>query len=476
MSSSLQDALKALSVISALLLVGTFLRAKIPLFRKLLLPASVIGGFLGLLLGPRIWGGHAPLPFPDTWLNLWGALPGLLIVPIFSAAPLGMFMEKKAQGEKAIARKALPKVLMTLGLFSVGASVQCTIGFGLNLLISHVAPDTGLYRIFGYELSQGFAGGHGMASGLGGILEGFGIPYWQTAQGVALTFATIGLIGGMLFGIVFVNRASRKGQTKILKKPAEIPAETASGCVRDIEKQGTLGRETTVPSSIETITVHLAILLLGSGLAYGLSALLKRWAPGVFGVIPVWFLALLLMYLINFILIKLNLHWLIDPRVKRKITGTLSDFAIASALASVPIKAVLNYLVPIILLSAAGFVATYFVSMPLYRFCFKDDYAFERGIMSWGANTGVMITGMMLLKICDPEYKSPAISHFSMGFALMSLLSLFITPLNFRMVATGSTLANFLFGLATVLFYGLFAVVGYLMLYKPFRRRPTQET
>ena len=35
----------------ALLLAGMFLRAKVPLFRKFLVPASVIGGFLGLLLG-----------------------------------------------------------------------------------------------------------------------------------------------------------------------------------------------------------------------------------------------------------------------------------------------------------------------------------------------------------------------------------------------------------------------------------------
>ena len=42
-------------------------------------------------------------------------------------------------------------------------------------------------------------------------------------------------------------------------------------------------------------------------------------------------------------------------------------------------------------------------------------------IVCWGANTGVTITGMMLLKICDPDYQTPALAEFSMGFALMSI-------------------------------------------------------
>ena len=30
---------------------------------------------------------------------------------------------------------------------------------------------------------------------------------------------------------------------------------------------------------------------------------------------------------------------------------------------------------------------------------------------------------MMLLKICDPDYQTPALAEFSMGFALMSIIS-----------------------------------------------------
>lgn len=61
-SALLQSLLKSTGALCALLLVVMFLRAKVPLFRKLLIPASVIGGFLGLLLGPQLWGEAAFLP------------------------------------------------------------------------------------------------------------------------------------------------------------------------------------------------------------------------------------------------------------------------------------------------------------------------------------------------------------------------------------------------------------------------------
>ena len=59
-SSLLTELLCSLSIIGGLLLLGTFLRAKVKLFQKLFLPASVIGGFIGLLLGPRA--AKRPLP------------------------------------------------------------------------------------------------------------------------------------------------------------------------------------------------------------------------------------------------------------------------------------------------------------------------------------------------------------------------------------------------------------------------------
>ncbi len=460
-----QEMLIGTAVVGGFLLLGAFLRAKVPVFRRWLLPASVIGGTIGLLLGPGIWGSGAPLPFPDDWISFWEALPVVLIVPVFSAAPLGMGMDPSKKRRRL--RDMAPIVLLMTGIFALGGSIQYILGYGLNLAMTAISPESGLYRTFGYELPQGFAGGHGTATAIGSILQDFGLPWWQTSQGVSLTLATIGLIGGMLFGIFFINRAARKGETQLLGNSHAIDMDTLQGYSKDIDKQGSLGRQTTANSSIETITVHLTILLIASALAYLLSARMRVWVPAVY--LPVWFYALLIMYVLNFILLKLKLHWLIDTKVKARITGTFSDFAITAAIMTLPIKAVSAYIVPILLMALLGFVGTYFVTFPLYRRTFKGDYAFERAIMSWGVNTGVMITGMTLLKITDPEYESPVLSDFSMGFALMSLFSLVISPIDYNFLARGSTLANFLWNLAVGIFYATIALVGYRMTRRPIK-------
>ncbi|NLB27698.1 MAG: sodium:glutamate symporter [Clostridiaceae bacterium] len=459
----LQDMLIGTGVIGAFLLLGAFLRAKVPLFRRWLLPASVIGGVIGLLLGPPLWGTAAPLSFPDEWMALWEALPVVLIVPIFSAAPLGTSMDPAKKRRRL--RDMAPIVLLMTGIFSLGGSIQYVIGYGVNLAITAIRPETGLYRTFGYELPQGFAGGHGTATAVGSILKDFGLPWWQTAQGVALTMATIGLIGGMLLGIYFINRASRKGQTQLLGEARAIPRETLQGYTTDIDKQKSLGRETVAGSSIETITVHLALMLIASGLAYILAGRMRVWLPSVY--LPVWFYALLIMYGVNFILLKLKLNWLIDTKVKARITGTFSDLAITAAIMTLPFKAVSAYIVPILIMSVVGFVGTYFVTFPLYRKTFRGDFPFERAIMGWGVNTGVMITGMTLLKITDPEYESPVLNDFSMGFALMSLFSLVISPIDYNFIARGSTLANFLWNAGVGLFYATIAFIGCRMTRRP---------
>ena len=464
----IQEMLIGTGVVGAFLLLGAFLRAKVPLFRRWLLPASVIGGAIGLFLGPGIWGAGAPLPYPADWISFWEALPVVLIVPVFSAAPLGLSMDPSKKRRRV--RDMAPVVLLMTGIFALGGSIQYVLGYGVNLAITAVRPEANLYRTFGYELPQGFAGGHGTATAIGSILQDFGLPWWQTSQGVSLTLATIGLIGGMLLGIFFINRAVRKGRTQLLDHSGILDKEMLQGFTKDVSKQKSLGRETVAGSSIETITVHLAIMFIASGLAYVLAGRMRVWAPMIF--LPVWFYALLIMYVINFILLKLKLNWLIDTRLKARITGMFSDFAITAAIMTLPVKAVSAYLVPLVILALVGFIGTYFVTFPLYRRTFKGDFPFERAIMSWGVNTGVMITGMTLLKITDPEYESPVLSDFSMGFALMSLFSLLINPIDYNFIARGSTAANFLWNAGVGTFYAVLAFLGYRLTRRPLKEGP----
>ena len=453
-SQLLTQLLQALSLLSVLLLVGTFLRAKIKLFQSLYLPASVIGGFIGMIISPEILGRFSNYSISEEWIKTYSLLPGILSVPIFAAIPLGMFLNEN----KNIKSMYPSKVLICFGLFQCASMSQSAIGYATNMFFSKINPQLNMYRTFGYELSAGFAGGHGLAAATGKLLEGFGIPQWEIAQGVALTTATIGLIGGIVFGIIFINLAVRKNKTKIIKRINDNADKSMEvGYNKDINKQNSLGRETFLSSSIETITFHLAIIFTVCGIAYIVLNFVKKMNIAGLNVLPVWTYSMIIMFALNFIIKKLNLVWMVDAKVKAKIMGTLSDFAIVSAMTSLPIKAIINYIAPITVMCILGFIITYLLVFPLNSFFFKEDYSFERAIISWGTLTGVLITGMTLLKICDPEYKSPALSEFSLGFSLMSVTGLLIVPILNTVLAVGSTFDNFITAIISAILYFAFA-------------------
>ena len=462
----LQNLLSYMGLAACLLFVGMFLRAKVPAFRKLLLPASVIGGFVGLLLGPQVLGDSAVLKFSADCVSTWSLIPGVLILPIFASVPLGNGMHEKPK-EKGEFKRNLPKVLASFGCHSSVAYLQAAAAFGVAYICIKFFPEIGLYKNFGYEVAAGFAGGHGTAGSIGALLQQFNVAHWEVAQGVAVTFATIGLVGGMIGGIILINYYCRKGQTRMLDKPADMPATTVFGFTKNVGEHPSMGRETTNGSSIEVITVHLGIILIDCLISYKALALAKQYSIPGLSVIPVWFYGLGFMYLINFILRKLKLDWMIDKKVKGRIVGAISDFAIVCAVASMNVKAVAAYIVPILICSVLAFALTFAGCFSMHKFCFgKNDYYVERAVMSWGVNTGVMINGMMLLKICDPNYESPTLQDFSMGFAVLSLSGIITQPIIYSLIGTGTELTNLGFHAGLAVICLVTALVGRAMLKK----------
>ena len=195
-SKILQELLKSTAFLGVLLLIGLYLRAKISLFRRFLVPASVIGGFLGLLLGPEVLGLTGYSPISPEWNKTWSLLAGILVVPMFAGIPLGNFVKKKRLDPQEN-RKEAAKIAIVSGIASGAFGFQIILGVGLPLLFMAFIPGLEFYNQFGYEICQGFNGGHGMAGAIGSLLMEGGASYWELSQGVLTTFATIGLLGGI---------------------------------------------------------------------------------------------------------------------------------------------------------------------------------------------------------------------------------------------------------------------------------------
>lgn len=412
-SAMLTDLLQSLGLLGLFLVIGMALRAVCKPLQKAFIPASVIGGFLLLILGPQVLN---VLPVSADWFSYYNMIPGILIVPVVTAVPLGLRLQTKdGNGSGEFMKNVVP--LIGIG---VGASMlQFAAGYLTQVMFKGGYPD--MYPQFGIELGIGFVGGHGTAGTLGNMLTELNLDYAATSQGVATTTATFGIVGGIVLGIMLINWAARNKQTAVLSKPADIPEPMRIGFEKDIKKQPSAGRETTMGSSIDTMAFHAAIIFLGCWLAYIAMNAAKKASIPVLESMSVWAYGMIIMFIIWGIMCKCKVDYLVDGKIKSRITGAFTEFAVIGAVASLPIKAVAAYIVPILVMVVLGFVVTvgflFFLSKR-----FLKGYWFEQMIGTFGMATGVFITGVLLLRICDPDGETPALASYSLSYTITSVI------------------------------------------------------
>mgnify|MGYP000845780717 FL=1 len=449
-SKIFMDLLNSLGLLGLFLILGTFLRAKIKFFQTTFIPASVIGGFLLLILGPICLN---VIKIPEEWLKIFSLIPGVLIVPIVASVPLGL----KSSSEKKSMKNILPLAFIGIAI----AMLQ----FGFGFSAQYIFPNYDFYKTFGWELGIGFVGGHGTAGLLGNMLQSANLDFWEIAQGVATTTATFGLVGGILIGMLLINIASRKNFTAILKKPGDIPESFKIGFVKDIENQPKLGRETTLTSSVDTLAFHAAIIFGVCLISSQLQSFIKVHKIPVFDQISIWAYAMIIMFIVWKIFGKLKIDFLIDSNTKSRISGSLTEFAVTAAIASLPIKAVFTYLIPILFIVIVGFIVTTLFLFYMCKFFIKD-YWFEHMIATFGMATGVFLTGILLLRICDPDFKSPVLANYSLSYTITSVVYFVFLNIILTLILTNGLFFGMSFTFIVGILFTLAAIISSKILLK----------
>ena len=97
------NAIIVFCILSLLLVSGKILRTLIPLFQKLYIPSSVIGGLLGLVIF-SVFGSK----IPAEWQSSIKMIPGFMINVIFAALFLGAVTPKL----KTVFATAFPQICM----------------------------------------------------------------------------------------------------------------------------------------------------------------------------------------------------------------------------------------------------------------------------------------------------------------------------------------------------------------------------
>lgn len=394
--------------LSTLLLIGSFLRGKVKIFQNLFIPASVIGGIIGLVISSIYLKRYNIEEY-----NLIKNIPNILVIPIVASVPLGISKVKNS----VVLRESL-KIGNILLLVTI---VQLFIGYIISLIFR-----AKVYQGFGAELNGGFAGGHGVASLIGKIFKELGLESWDLAQGVTLVFATIGLLFGIIFGILIINIKVRNGKLLANRGLGSISLDFKRGYCSNILEQKSLGRETMLTTNIDTLSYHLGIIMMISAFSIYLSNYFKRENILILNKVSAWCIGMLFSFIVWQLMKKMKLEWSIDSKVKSRIISCLADYAIVSAIATIPLEKITEYIWLIILLSILGLIATIsIIKISLKRYFGEDNNSLEREIALFGTSTGVFSTGILLLKICTPDLDTPILESYSLGY----LVTIFLGPL-----------------------------------------------
>jgi glutamate:Na+ symporter, ESS family len=406
----------ALLILGLFLLIGKVMRVKIGVVQRLFLPSSVMGGGLILLLGPQVLG-RLPGPwgegglFTETMVDVWRVLPGLLISVIFAT----MFLGQEIPTPKRAARLVGPQLSLGVAL----GSGQYVIGLLLAGLI--LVPAFAASPMTGALIEMGFEGGHGTAAGMRGVMEDLG---FEEGADLAVGLATVGIVGGIIVGIALINWGVRTGRTEILKGDVEASVEEQKGLFRQDENY-TAGTMTSRPASVEPLSLHMAVvavaILIGWCILEALrwieqqtyaSVLINGDTPlEIFAYVPLFPLALLGGVVLQLIALKVGAAHLIDHQIMLRIQGWALDFLIVAAIGTLSLQAIGENLGAFAILAVAGIAFNVGIFLWLAPRII-GRYWFERGIGDFGQSMGVTATGLILMRVTDPEAESPAFEAF----------------------------------------------------------------
>jgi len=440
--ATLNNVLYYISVVGVLLFVATIIRVKVSFLRKAFIPASLLAGLMGMLLGP-----HFLKVIPPVMMSSIGALPTPMITIVFACMLMGI---KKGETDKGMVRDA------AAGLAWLWSNSFMQVGVPCLLCAAVLTPVWGVNPLFGSVFEIGFAGGHGTASGMATVFENPDLLNWADGAALGPTTATIGLMVGIFGGMIIINYGVRKKYTRVLTEPA------SSGGAREVFPEGERapGSFMTISQDVvEPFAFHLAVI--------GIAVLIGRaivWGFGqVFGCkgLPLFPFAMIGGMLINQVVQRTSLADMFDRKIFLRIQGLALEILVVGAMASIRVPVVIAYWAPLLITSV---VVTLFMLVWFFWLSpriFSDNW-FEHGIIRFGAFSGVAAVGYMLLRTADPKMETDAGSVYALDGPLMSPFiggGLVTTAYPYIIRSLGSAMTGLIFCAASL------ALIGVLRLF-----------
>lgn len=445
---TLEGVLIDFSLISMLLVIGAWMRRKIKFLQIYYIPVSLIAGVLGLLLGPQVLGKVSPVYFPfSSSMSQWA---GVLSAIVFSCSFLGLKLEK-------VSGPALQTYFLAGTIHQMQVIVGLTVTFLLGLVFADLKFGFGILPVLG------FYGGHSMAIAGGTIFDDVG--YMTTGAQVGATFATIGMLTGVIGGMILINRAAQKGITKVKMKREELPKSMLTGFYPEGERPS-LGNSVTASASLDPLGSQL--MLVGFIILCG--HVLRNILIGnneFFVNLPLFACCLIFSAVFCIATQKAKrVNDMIDRKTVVRISGAALEYMIASAIATTSVSVFSTYAVPLVVVSVAVAAITYVSCFIFSKWILPKEDSFKTSIGLFGQCCGVLATGLLLLKVVDPEFETKAATNITSSSTLGYTYQLQYTLI---LVALCMTKPLFVYAWSWLLLIVLFG--GGVLLGRRYRKR-----
>ena len=411
-----------LAVLLISLLAAKALKKVVPILNASLIPTSVLGGAILLVVAGIYKVITGNVMFDTPFFGDHGTTT--LEVITYHCLALGFVASTLKAGGGKLTKQRTNEILNT-GVTTVSTYLlQAFVGFGITLVVAMIVE--GFFPAAGILLPFGYGQGTGQAMNYGNIYEQeFG---FMGGKSFGLTIAALGFLSASLGGVAHLY---------VLKKKGHILDRGRSDSALDM---GEIQGEGEIPmqESMDKITVQLALIALAYFIAQLLMIVLGNLIPGMKSVI----------YGFNFLLgvaaaaiVKAVLNFLNRKGlVRRKHTNDFLmtrcsnffyDLMVVAGVAAIRLGILESYWGIMLVLGVVGLVITYIYNLFVAKKLFPE-YPQEQFLMMYGMLTGTASTGIILLREIDGDFKTPAADNMvyqnlpaiALGFPMMLLATL----------------------------------------------------
>ena len=397
------------AVLLASMLVAAALKRFIPALNKTLVPVSVLGGILLLIISTIVYFAAGDYLFN---LPVFGSpaesdadksISGMQMLELITYHCLGIgFIASGMRNTRKKFNKKRAGEIFDSGVVTVnGYLIQAFGGLIITIIAAWALHTNGLISAAGILLAFGFGQGTGQALNYGKIYENdYG---FAGGSNFGLTVAALGFLVACIGGVIYINVMKKRGMIK-------IDTTQKRSTLADYEDEN----EIPAVSSMDKMTVQFAIVLvvyaISFGIMYGLSALLPSLADTLFGFN--FLIGVILTIPAKAILNKLYDKGIVKKRIINnymmdRISGLAFDIMIVAGVAAIQLPLLAEYWAVLLIMAVYGTIVTFvyvnFVSKKLF-----GAYRHEQFLAFFGMLTGTASTGMILLREIDGSYRTPA--------------------------------------------------------------------